>query len=79
MKCCVNGRISSASDNFEEELMMGYVLDELRAFVRKVVSSSTTFLQKNLVAMTATVVCNYNKTAGFSRHGPGPQSVFMTM
>ncbi len=34
-KCCVNGRLSSASDNFEEELMMGYVLDELPAFVRK--------------------------------------------
>jgi len=24
---CVNGGLSSASDNFEEELMMGYVLD----------------------------------------------------
>ena len=81
-KCCVNGRLSSASDNFEEELMMGYVLDELPAFVRKVISSSTTFSQKsstynNLVAMAATVVCNYNETAGFSRRGPGPQSVFM--
>jgi hypothetical protein len=28
-KCCVNGQLSSASDNFEEGLMMGYVLDEL--------------------------------------------------
>jgi hypothetical protein len=27
--------------------------------------------------MVATVVCNYNETAGFSRRGPGPQSVFM--
>jgi len=67
-KCCVNGRLSSASDNFEEELMMGYVLDDLPAFVRKVISSSTTFSQKsstysNLVAMAATVVCNYNETA----------------
>jgi hypothetical protein len=35
-KCCVNGRLSSASDNFDEELMMGYVLDELPSFVRKV-------------------------------------------
>jgi hypothetical protein len=26
--------------------------------------------------MAATVVCNY-ETAGFSRHGPKPQSVFM--
>jgi hypothetical protein len=54
-KCCVNGLLSSVSDNFEEGLMMGYVLDELPAFV----------------------VCNYNETAGFSRRGPGPQSVFM--
>ncbi len=27
--------------------------------------------------MAATVVCNYNETAGFSRRGPGPQSVFI--
>jgi hypothetical protein len=27
-------------------LMMGYVLDELPAFVRKVISSGTTFSQK---------------------------------
>ncbi len=27
--------------------------------------------------MAATVVCNYNQTHGFSRHGQGPQSVFM--
>ena len=31
-KCCVNGCLSSASDNFEKELMMGYVLDELPGF-----------------------------------------------
>ncbi len=31
----------------------------------------------NLVAMAATVVCNYNKTHGFARRGQGPQSVFM--
>ena len=64
-KCCINGRLSSASDNFEEDLMMGYVLDELPSFVRKVISFGTTFSQKfsaynNLVAMAATVVCNYN-------------------
>ncbi len=81
-KCCVNGRLSSASDNFEEGLMMGYVLDELPVFVRKVISKGNNFSQKsstynNLVAMAATVMCNYNETAGFSRHGPGPQSVFM--
>jgi hypothetical protein len=73
---------ASASDNFDEELMMGYVLDELPSFVRKVISSGNKFSQKsstynNLVAMAATVVCNYNETAGFSRRGPGPQSVFM--
>jgi hypothetical protein len=44
-KCCINGHISSASDNFDEELMMGYVLDELPSFVRIVIlSSGTTFL-----------------------------------
>jgi len=47
-------------------LMMGYVLDELPAFVRKVISSSTTFSQKsstynNLVAM-ATLVSSSNFT-----------------
>jgi hypothetical protein len=64
--------------------MMGYVLDELPVFVRKIISNSNTFSQKsstynNLVAMAATVVCNYNETAGFSRRGPGLQSVFMFM
>ncbi len=48
----------------------------------KLSSNSAKFLQKsstynNLVAMAATVECNYNQTVGFSRHGPGPQSVFM--
>jgi hypothetical protein len=62
--------------------MMGYVLDELPSFVRNVISSGTTFLQKsstynNLGAMAATAVYNYNETAGFSRRGPGPQYVFM--
>jgi hypothetical protein len=81
-KCCVNGRLSSASDNFDEELMMGYVLDKLPPFVRKAISSSNQFSQRsstynNLVAMAATVVCNCSETAGFSWRGPGPQSVFM--
>jgi hypothetical protein len=62
--------------------MMEYVLDELPLFVRKVISSGNKLSQKsstynNLVAMAATVVCNYNETAGFTRRGPGPQSVFM--
>ncbi len=57
-----NGRLSSVSDNFDEELMMEYVLDELPSFVRKAISSSDKFLQKsskynNYVAMAATVVC----------------------
>ena len=60
-KCCIKGHLYSASDNFEEGLMMGYVLDELPAFVRKVISNSNKFSQKsstykNLVAMAATVV-----------------------
>ncbi len=82
-KCCVNGRLSSVSDNFDEELMMDYGLDELPSFVRKDISSnSANFLQKsstynNLGAMAATVVCNYSETAGFSPCGPGPQSVFL--
>jgi len=54
--------------------MMEYVLDELPSFVRKVISSGDKFSQKsstynNLVVMAATVVCNYNETAGFTRHG----------
>ena len=46
-KCCVNGRLSSASDNFDKELMMGYVLDGLPVFVRKVISNSNKFSQKS--------------------------------
>jgi hypothetical protein len=81
-KCCIKGHLYSASDNFDEESMMGYVLDELPSFVKKVFSPGTTLSQKsstynNLVAMAATAVCNYNETAEFSRRGPGPQSVFM--
>jgi len=34
-KCCINGRLSSASANFEEDLMMEYVLGELSFFVKK--------------------------------------------
>ena len=61
---------------------MGYVLDKLPPFVRKAISLSNQFSQRsstynNLVAMATTVVCNYSETAGFSRRGPGPQSVFM--
>jgi len=57
-KCCVNGHLSSASDKFDEELMMGYVVDKLPPFVRKAISSSNQFSQRsstynNLVAATA--------------------------
>ncbi len=81
-KCCTNGCLSSASDNFDKELMMDHDLDELPQFLRMVITSSPEFLKKsstynNLVAMAATVVCNYNQTHGFSWRGQGPQSVFM--
>jgi hypothetical protein len=81
-KCCANGRLSSASDNFDEELMMDHDLDELPQFLRQVITLSPEFLKKsstynNLVAMAATMVCNYNQTQGLSRCGQGPQSVFM--
>jgi hypothetical protein len=60
----------------------GCLLDELPSFVRKVILNGNKFSQKsstynNLDSMAATVVCNYNETAGFPRRGPGPQSVFM--
>ncbi len=81
-KCCTNGCLSSASDNFDEELMMDHDLDKLPQFLRQVITLSLEFLKKsstynNLVAMAATVVCNYIQTHGFSRCGQGSQSVFM--
>ncbi len=64
-KCCVNGCLFSASDNFDKELMMDHDLDELPQFLRQVIILSPEFLKKsstynNLVPMAATVVCNYN-------------------
>ncbi len=81
-KCCANSCLSSASDNFDEELMMDHDRDKLPQFLRQVVASSPEFLKKsstynNLVAMAANLVCNYNQTHGFSRCGQDPQSVFM--
>ncbi len=81
-KCCANSCLSSASDNFDNELMMDLDLDKLPQFLRQVITLSPEFLKKsstynNLVAMAATMVCNYNQTHGFSRQGQGPQSVFM--
>ncbi len=81
-KCCANGCLSFASDNFDKELMMDHDHDKLPQFLRQVITSSPKFLKKsstynNLVAMAAAVVCNYNKTHGFSWRDQGPQSVFM--
>jgi hypothetical protein len=71
-KCCANGCLSSASDNFDKELMIDHDLDELPKFLRQVITSSSEFLKKsstynNLVDMAATMVCNYNQTHGL--HG----------
>ncbi len=66
-KCCTNGCLSAASDDFDEELKMDHDLDKLPQFLRQVITSSPEFSKKsstynNLVAMAATVVCNYNQT-----------------
>jgi hypothetical protein len=79
-KFCSNGCLSSASDNFDKELMMNHNLDKLPQFLRQVITSSPEFLKKsstykNLVIMAVTVECNYNQTHGFSRRGQGPQSM----
>jgi hypothetical protein len=81
-KCCTYGRLSSVSEEFDEELMVNYELDPLPDFLRCILFTKMDFTQKsltynNLVAMAATVVCNYRNTNGFTRHGEGPQSVFM--
>ncbi len=81
-KCCANSCLSSASDNFDKELMMDHNLDELPKFLRQVIILSPEVSKKsstynNLVAMAATVVCINNQTHGFSRRGQGPQSIFM--
>ena len=81
-KCCANGRLSYASENFDGELVMDLELDQLPDFLRQILSSNCGFSQKsstynNLVAMAATTVCNYTNTSGFTQRGHGPQSVFM--
>ena len=81
-KCCANGRLSSASDNFDEDLTVEYELDPLPKFLSQLISSNKGFSQKssvynNLVAMAATIVCNYTNSHGFTQRGHGPQSVFM--
>ncbi len=57
-------------------------LTNIPQFLRQVITLSPEILKKsstynNLVAMAATVVCNYNQTHGFSWHGQGSQSVLM--
>jgi hypothetical protein len=49
--------------------------DRLSPRVWKFLKKSSTY--NNLVAMAATMVCNYNQTHGFSWCGQSPQSVFM--
>jgi hypothetical protein len=60
-KCCANGHLSFASDNFDKELMMDHDLDKLPQFLRQVIILSPEFLKKsstynNLVTMAATAV-----------------------
>ncbi len=60
-KCCATGHLSSASDNFDKELMMDHELDKLPQILRQVITLSPEFLKKsstynNLVAMAATAV-----------------------
>jgi hypothetical protein len=81
-KCCTDGHLSSASDNFDKELMMDHDLDKLAKILRQVITLSLEFSKNsstynNLVAMAATLMCNYNQTQVISRHGQGLQSVFM--
>ena len=70
-KCCANGRLSSASDEFDEELTVEHDLSLLPNFLRRILYTKRDFTQKsstynNLVAMAATVVCNYRNTNGFT-------------
>ncbi len=46
-KFCANGHLSSASDNFDKELMMDHELDELPQFLRQVITSSPEFSKKS--------------------------------
>ena len=60
-KCYANGRLSYASVNFDEELMMHHELERLPKFLRLLTCSYSGFSQKSstyntLVAMAATAV-----------------------
>ncbi len=68
-KCCANGRLSSPSEKFDEELTVGYDLDPFPDFMQRIIFNKTDFTLKLstyniLVAMAATVVCNYQNTNG---------------
>jgi hypothetical protein len=41
------GKVSSTSDNFDEELMMDHDLDKLPQFLRQVITLSPEFLKKS--------------------------------
>ncbi len=61
-KFCATGCLSSACDNFDEELMMDHDLDKLSHFLRQAIIWSPEFLKKSskykkIVTMAATVVC----------------------
>ena len=62
-KCCANGRLSSVSEEFDEELTVNYELELLPDFLRRILFTKMDFSQKsstynNLVAMAATDVSN---------------------
>ena len=62
--------------------MVEYELDPFPNFLSQIISSNKGFSQKsslynNLVAMAATIVCNYTNSHAFTERGHGPQSVFM--
>jgi hypothetical protein len=55
---------------------------QIAPILRQVITSRLECLKKsstynNLASISATMVCNYNQTQGFSRRGQGPQSVFV--
>ncbi len=77
-KCCANGALSSVSCNFDEELMMRFALDKMPLFM-KMVTRTRKFCQdctkyNNLLAIAATMVCNYCDNPGFTNRGPGVQN-----
>jgi hypothetical protein len=81
-KCCAYGRLLSTSDEFDEELTVEHDLSLLPNFLQCILYTDRDFTQKsstynNLVAMAATVVCNYRNSNGFTQCGEGPQYVFM--